>query len=75
MPHTATANIATGRGFSWSPLKVLANSFDWFANLADRTPRGVALNALAALTDEELAARGTTRLTEARRILGPHWYI
>lgn len=35
-------------------------------------PRIAAIERLSRLTDEQLAARGTTRAAELQRILGPH---
>ena len=43
---------------------------DFLVLLAEAGPRSEALRRLTRLTDEDLAARGTTRDAEIRRILG-----
>ena len=52
----------------------LASAFrafgDFLVLLAEAGPRSDALRRLTSMTDEELAARGTTRDAEIRRILG-----
>lgn len=46
--------------------------WDTLIRLAENSPRIRALNALNAMSDEELAARGTTRQAEMLRIVGPY---
>ena len=45
--------------------------WDAIVRLAENSPRMRALNALNAMSDEDLAARGTTRQAEILRIVGP----
>lgn len=54
---------------------ILQRGLDWFVGLGEKTERARRLNALADISDEQLAAKGTNRLTEARRILGLHGMI
>ena len=42
--------------------------------IAESRPGSQDIRALSAMTDEELAARGTTRQNEMRRILGARYY-
>ncbi|MEZ5797517.1 MAG: hypothetical protein R3D63_08700 [Paracoccaceae bacterium] len=43
--------------------------------LAEARPEARAINRLDALSDEELAARGLTRMGELRRILGARYLL
>ncbi|AUH35486.1 DUF1127 domain-containing protein [Paracoccus tegillarcae] len=49
--------------------------FNGLIALAEAGPRMKQVRKLNALSDEELAARGTTRVEEVRRIFGDQMYI
>ncbi len=58
---------------SFSALFVAA--FDWLAMLGANSSRGRAIDALSAISDAELEAKGTTRRDETIRILGGAVYL
>ncbi|MFO7805113.1 MAG: DUF1127 domain-containing protein [Paracoccaceae bacterium] len=47
----------------------------WLVDLAERSPMNRAVTKLNATTDEELAARGTTRRAEIERLFKPAFYV
>ena len=62
-----------------SPLQLAAAPFlaagELLIRMAEASPRGQALERLNRISDEELAARGTTRSDEARRVLGARAFL
>lgn len=52
----------------------LAAVWNFLTLIAEAHPRMEAINKLNALSDEQLAERGTTRHDEVRRIFGGHFH-
>jgi hypothetical protein len=73
MAYSATAKSLT------SPFNLLARAANPFWNMliraAENHPKMKAVNQLNAQSDEQLAARGTTRIDEVRRIFTSHYYL
>lgn len=72
------AYITTAKPLS-SPSNLLARAANSFWNFliraAENHPKMKAVNQLNAQSDEQLAARGTTRVDEVRRIFTSHYYM
>lgn len=73
MADITTNTVAATSGFSFS--KAFDNAVDWLVNLSKNSSRAKAVDALSAMSDEELAAKGTTRKDEVMRIFGASAYI
>ena len=71
------ATTSTTRAFNvveaaLSPLRALGSLLIW---MAESSPRAQALDRLNRTSDDELMARGTTRVAEALRLLGSRGYL
>ena len=73
MADITTNSVAATSGFSVS--KAFDGAVEWLINLSKHSSRAKAVDALSAMTDEELAAKGTTRKDEVMRIFGASAYI
>ena len=62
MADMTTNSVAASAGFSIS--KAFDGAVEWLINLSKHSSRAKAVDALSAMTDEELAAKGTTRKDE-----------
>ncbi|MFV0302912.1 MAG: hypothetical protein ACK5IP_18925 [Paracoccus sp. (in: a-proteobacteria)] len=73
-PKTAAPASSIAASFArtlWAPFRAIGHGL---IALAEAGPRMAAVRRLNEMSDEQLAARGTTREAEVRRIFGPSMY-
>ena len=75
MAYTTSTDAIASRGNAFSLLSLIAKPFNWLISVGENSARAQALNALANITDEKLAASGTTRMDEVKRILGSEAFL
>ena len=70
-----TTNTVASTSFGATFVNILNRAFNGLIALGENTARARAIEALSKVSDEELAAKGTTRKDEVLRIMGASAYI
>jgi len=70
-----TTNTGTTTSFGSSVTQFFSRGFDYLCKLGENTSRARQIEALSLMSEEELAAKGTTRKDEVLRIVGAAAFI